>query len=303
MLLGSLLGPRLSAAAAGERVVRGHHVGSPAVAIRVRRDRVSATITGAPLSEVLDAIARGTGLRVVRAGPLEEPVSDAFEALPVAQAVGRLLRGRSTLLVYAGGSLREVHVLAAAPAGDEPGTTHPTGTAPSMPPAIDALAAMSDPDAVAPLGAVLLGHDVAGTRAIAADALGRTWSARAVAPLGQALGADSDPAVRAAAARALGETWSRRAVAPLARALLEDPSGAVRREAAGALAEIGGAGASRTLLLALGDGDPGVRQGVVSALAEVGDARAEDGLLWASLEDHDAGVRGEAARALERVLR
>ena len=87
-------------------------------------------------------------------------------------------------------------------------------------------------------------------------------------------------ATRAAAIRdvvrhALGADGTReRAVPLLEKALREDAVAQVRAAAALALADLGAAEALATLLVAVEDEDPHVRQMALSALGEIGDARA-----------------------------
>jgi len=65
-----------------------------------------------------------------------------------------------------------------------------------------------------------------------------------------------------------------RAIPELERALQGDPASAVRSEAAIALADIGGREALASLLVAMEDDDPHVRQMAISSLGELADPRA-----------------------------
>jgi hypothetical protein len=110
-------------------------------------------------------------------------------------------------------------------------------------------------------------------------------------------------AVRDVVRHALGGSEARaRAIPLLEKALRDDVVAAVRAAAALALADLGAAEALATLLVAVEDQDPHVRQMALSALGEIGDARAAQRLSRA-LRDERPEVRYQAVIAYVRVVR
>src|ERR1700733_11351716 len=82
-------------------------------------------------------------------------------------------------------------------------------------------------------------------------------------------------AIRDVVRHALADAGTRgRAVPLLERALSSDTASSVRAAAAVALADLGAGEALATLLVAVEDEDPNVRQMALTALGEIGDARA-----------------------------
>lgn len=168
-------------------------------------------------------------------------------------------------------------------------------------------------------------------RFAAAQALGKIASPDTVPALLHSLH-DNDPAVRAVSAWALGNLGEDvlDQAGPELVARLDDPSPFVKRAAAQALGAVGSTPATiervterlahgdidtrraavqaliwlesgpayRTLIKALNDPDPQVRQGAVAALGEMVDPRALPAIRDRLLKDVDAGVRGEAAYRL-----
>ncbi len=102
-------------------------------------------------------------------------------------------------------------------------------------------------------------------------------------------------ALRSDAARA-------RAVSALEKLLRGDPAAGVRAEAAVALADVSAAEALPSLLVAVEDDDPHVRQMALSALGEIGDARAAS-RLHRALRDERPEVRYQAVIAFSRVAK
>jgi len=67
--------------------------GAARLTVSWRQDRLSVDSTGAPLTQVLAAIARQTGLRVSGADSLNQRTRARFSGLPLTQALARLLTG------------------------------------------------------------------------------------------------------------------------------------------------------------------------------------------------------------------
>jgi HEAT repeat protein len=108
-------------------------------------------------------------------------------------------------------------------------------------------------------------------------------------------------AVRDVVRHALAEDAVRtRALPLLEQALSSDLSSAVRAAAALALADLAAHEALATLLVAVEDDDPRVRQMALTALGEIGDARARPRLERA-LHDRRPEVRYQAIIAFARV--
>jgi HEAT repeat protein len=111
------------------------------------------------------------------------------------------------------------------------------------------------------------------------------------------------PAVRADALRDLcryAEDERERVLRALEAALRDDEAAAVRSVAALGLADLEAREALPTLLLAVEDDDPHVRQMAITALGEIGDPRATERLRRA-LGDARPEVRFQAAIAFPRV--
>ena len=114
----------------------GMSTGQPA--ITYQEDRLTVQLDAVPLSEVLGTIARVTGAEVRGAEPPDRSVSAVFEALPVDEALRRLLgsqpftlryvRERLTVieLVGADGTGSSPRIALAPPPGDPPPITNPT---------------------------------------------------------------------------------------------------------------------------------------------------------------------------------
>ncbi len=111
---------------------------------------------------------------------------------------------------------------------------------------------------------------------------------------------DPDPTARIEAAEALAE-WPDDAREPLATALASDKVYAVRVQAAKTIGGIPGPEALKSLLAALADSDPRVREAVAESLG--GRTRGEVGAVLTTLVASEASpyVRAAAARSLGRV--
>jgi len=196
--------------------------------------------------------------------------------------------------------------------------------------AATALAALGDRRAVEPLINALKDEDSM-NRGSAATALAALGDHRAVEPLINAL-KDEAPDVRGSAATALGFLGDQRAIEPIL-ALIYDAEAWPRSAAANALARLGGGEALVSLIRLCNDSDARVRGTALRACLSVLNTQmsaqfmktlrddpdginrtiAIEGLgllgnpeavapVMECLWDSDAGARGEAARALVRLL-
>jgi hypothetical protein len=228
--------------------------------IRFTSGYLTIQVEDAPLDELLDEIARQSGLVVKRYVALDQRVSDRFEQLPLDRALRRILRNRSFVLEY---TAEQPTTLWIVPEGGEAATVQRTTMKPlgNHMPRRDSAAGDNT--------------EVQGTsdgerspdREEAALALGESLADDAVTRLSLAL-IDDDPDVRSAAVSSLTEIGSGEAVQALAAAL-GDPDPRIREEAVDSLAEIGGENAITLLQLALADEEPTVREAAREALEQV----------------------------------
>lgn len=135
------------------------------------------------------------------------------------------------------------------------------------------------------------------TREAAIEALGSSSSTRALDRVIEAL-SDQNANVRAAAVRALGESASERAAAPL-MGVLRDETSTFRQQAAASLARLGTV-AMPSLIRALKDPKPSVRQLVAQSLGEIGSKDAVQSLIELITTDQ-SGARPEAIEALGKI--
>lgn len=222
---------------------------------------VSLTARETPLADVLKAIGQQAGVKIVLRSELNTPVTATLDNMPLDEAIRRLSRWHSVVLIYdpsAGGAddaaLKEVWVMSA-PAdprgrGGNPGAVPSEdarrqgnvqappvarlATPPEPPPANNPPSQGSD----TPLAAALRrGLTDSGTQAI--DTLVRKWGADgAVKILGEAATRDPDDEIRRGAIKALVSLGSRDAVEAI-RGTLRDPHAGVRRDAIMALRQFG----------------------------------------------------------------
>lgn len=253
------------------------------LALSVTDGKLNLKSSGAPLSQVLEAIAAHSGVSIHTHDQAKERITVSFTGLALDEGLQRILQGKNFVLLYAASSavssgqsvaptLRAVHVFA----DDASRVLLDAQAAPEA----DQVFALASPrngkDAADDLVQTLLKGNSKRARQRAAKALGDVWSAEAVAPLSAAVLEDKDPIVRETAAVALGQTWSEEAVEPLRLSLMEDHDPAVRAAAAFALGEIWSEDAVEPLSRAVfEDPDPVVREHAAQALREIG---AEDAL-------------------------
>ena len=98
----------------------------------------------------------------------------------------------------------------------------------------------------------------------------------------------------------LAESGRPEVVLPLIRFALMDRDEDVRLAAVEALATLGGQGAAEALEIPLRDEESGIREGAIDALAAIGTERAAQSLVIA-LQDEDADLRKQAIDALGEI--
>src|SRR5438552_7805145 len=175
--------------------------GAPERVIRYDRDLLTVRLTSVPVTDVLDELGRQAGAEI--RGQVRDPraVSVEFEAVPLADALHRLLGDQNFALVYGNeGRLKSVSLLgvpqtAAAPT---PAAAASPANQPAAPASVmDALANHPPIAVTGRLGDVIGGHDatllqLADLGVHHADAIVRAQAARAFIAA-----VDTDPALRA----------------------------------------------------------------------------------------------------------
>ncbi len=265
--------------------------------IKFVNDRLSVKVHEVALRELLQEIARQSGLSVMFSGPLEDRVSLEFHELSLDKGLRRILRQQNFVVEYA------------EPTGKERPSALPRpktlwiiakgGQDQSIQRlAIEARQAEYAEEDEAPdirvWQAALQRGDVS-DREEAAEALGESGHPDAVASLRLAL-QDEDEDVREIAIAALTEIGGEAAARALALAL-RDEDASIREQAVEGLEQIGGEAAAEALAVALKDEDVYVREGVVEALGEIGGETAIR-LLEQALADENESVRDAVAEVL-----
>ena len=233
--------------------------------IQFSNDLLTVNVQDVPLKELLDEIARQSGLSVVGSGSLDEKITIEFHNLPLDEGMRLILSHHSFALAYAQQTPGERHlnvpklwILPKAEKGYPIKTT-----------VVDVntrRGALKDvPTDIPSLQVALMSGD-SSEREDAVDALGESQRLEAVAVLRLAL-EDVDEDVREAAIDALEEIGGDEAAQALAIAL-EDEDSWVREEAVEALGEIGGETAIGLLEQALADQDESIRETAADILAE-----------------------------------
>jgi hypothetical protein len=235
--------------------------------VRSTNNLLTVKVHDASVEELIEEIARQSGLNIVWYGTISERITLDFQGLALDQALARILR-------------RHSFALASAQGGEGEGTAArprklwiiPKGAEGSPPQA--AAASESERDDVLQdeslditlLIAALRSED-SWEREEAVEALGEIGGPESAQFLGVAL-TDEDEDVRQAAIAALAHIGGDRAAQVLAVAL-EDEDEWFREEAVEALGEIGGNSAIRLLEQALSDEYDGVRDTAEELLEEL----------------------------------
>ncbi|MFQ5514590.1 MAG: HEAT repeat domain-containing protein [Myxococcota bacterium] len=280
--------------------------GSPVLRIESQPDgRVSASIRGAPLDEVLQAFSDATGVEIMLSGAAAETISVEFEPLPPDEAIRTILGARGSVGFYerdpdaaSPGSRRltEVWVFqgVARPAAPTRPLRRRTPTPGADPFHELQRQALSDADRE--------------RRRHALERLVDLDEKRAKRVLSQALLNDRDETVRKTALDLLLWYDEEAPVQALMKAALRDESPEIRRHA---LEEAfvdqaeDDRNARRVLIQALGDRDVELRVTVLEALAEIAAYDEKDQsvrqALRKALKDQDEKVRLMAVELLEEV--
>lgn len=240
---------------------------NPPRLVRIANNLLTVKVHDASVEELIEEIARQSGLNIVWYGTISERITLDFQGLALDQALARILR-------------RHSFALASAQGGEGEGTAArprklwiiPKGAGGSLPQA--AAANESERDDVLQdeslditlLIAALRSED-SWEREEAVEALGEIGGPESAQFLGVAL-TDEDEDVRQAAIAALAHIGGDRAAQVLAVAL-EDEDEWFREEAVEALGEIGGNSAIRLLEQALSDEYDGVRDTAEELLEEL----------------------------------
>ena len=144
------------------------------------------------------------------------------------------------------------------------------------------------------------------------DRFVREYSAWALGQIGEEINTDAalalvstledkHPNVKKTAAKALGNVGLRKPMIPLLIKGLRGGETQSRRAVVGALMHLEGKLTYSTLITALDDLDPEVRQSAIAALGELGDKKALPKFRKSLLRDRNVGVRTEAAYRLGKL--
>jgi hypothetical protein len=269
--------------------------------------RVSASINGKPLHEVLQAFSNATGVEIIVTGPADEPITADFEPAPPDEAIRAILGQRSSICFYskddatdgsADRKLTEVWVFK--------GVARPQQKAP---PKKRARTSRGRGDPFEALKRQALTDKDPERRKSAIEALIEADDKKAKSALVQALLNDKNAEVREAALENLlwyDEEAPRQA---LIKAALRDESTEIRRmaieEALVDQAEEDRS-ARRILIQAMSDQDVDIRLTVLEALSNVALFDEQDmavrKAITAAMRDQDEKIRLAAVESLEDNL-
>jgi hypothetical protein len=261
LVLGAFLSAGLVASAAAEDAP------GSSIQVQVRDESLTVNVREAPLADVLRVIGEQAHVAVTVRGKLDTRVTRSFVASSLEDAFRRLVRGHSTVMIYAPAPdargrprLTKVQVVAA--------STRAT----SLPPeeraarlrALRDLERRRDPAVTSELARFSQDGDPV-IRGEALGALARRGGREAVAALETALG-DQLASIRMQALRGLRRAQGDDATPSLAASLLRDPDAMVRRTAAQLLGGSKHPEAGRALEAAVVDPDASVRRVVAASL-------------------------------------
>lgn len=237
--------------------------------IRYANGRLTVRVQDVSLRELLQEIARQSGLTLVGYGSLNKRMTLEFHRLSLTEGLRRILRHRSFVVEYAQPTLKE---------------------RPPIEPQVKTLWVLSKEGEESPVPITV----VAGTKARSSSPAVATGISRLQAGLSSQNAAEREEAVGA-----LGESGRPEAVALLTSALADENEN-VREAAIVALAEIGGAAAAQALAIALRDEDPWLRVEAIETLGEIGGESAI-GVLEQALNDEDESIREAAADMMAQL--
>lgn len=278
VVLGLWPGP---AARADSLLADTREAGGALPVVEVRDGLVSVRASGAPLAEVLTALAQAFGIALTLRGDLSEPVVQAFGPVPLGEGIRRLVGSHTLMMIEvaasdASGVTPVTHLSVTGPraaAGGERGFDDPDGRARGLEianpahriRALERLAESGSPDAAPLAGDVLAADTDPRVRIAAAAALTRIGGDAAVAHLERGLG-DRDPTVQAAVLRALGQVGGEQALLLLGQVVHGGAEPRARLAAVRALADVGSEPATAMLNAAARDSDERVRAAARHAL-------------------------------------
>ena len=240
---------------------------SPPGLLRITNNLLTVKVHDASVEELVEEIARQSGLTIVWYGPISERITLDFQGHALDQALARILRNHSFALAFS--QDEESPSSAARP---RKLWIIPKGAEGSPPQAVAANESeqedfLQDESIDITLLIAALRSEDSWEREEAVEALGEIGGPESAQFLGVAL-KDEDEDVRQAAIAALAHIGGDRAAQVLAVAL-EDEDEWFREEAVEALGEIGGNSAIRLLEQALSDEYDGVRDTAEELLEEL----------------------------------
>ena len=272
--------------------------------VRVANGLLTLDVHEALLSDLIEEIARQSGLVLEGQTSLIERITAQFQQMRLDEALRVVLDGQSYALEYSlvagdGGGLGRIPTRLRI-FRREGGSRASSGPANHEDQANLGNVSIDLPR----LAAVLEGPDDGDgqfDKWDAIEALGESGQAEGALPLLRFALADQDEDVRQAAVEALATLGGAGAAEALEIALRDQESW-IREEAIEALEAIGGDRAAQSLVVALQDEDADLREQAVEALGELGGPTALQLLEYAWAADSDDAVRTAAAEWLE-VLR
>lgn len=235
--------------------------------VRITNNLLTVKVHDASVEELIEEIARQSGLNIVWYGTISERITLDFQGLALDQALARILRRHSFALASAQGGEGEgtaarPRKLWIIPKGAEGSPPQAAATNES-----EREDVLQDESLDITLLIAALRSEDSWEREEAVEALGEIGGPESAQFLGVAL-TDEDEDVRQAAIAALAHIGGDRAAQVLAVAL-EDEDEWFREEAVEALGEIGGNSAIRLLEQALSDEYDGVRDTAEELLEEL----------------------------------
>jgi phosphoribosylcarboxyaminoimidazole (NCAIR) mutase len=267
----------------------GPATGAGGLEVSVDGGRMSADVGAVPLADVLTAVAEQTGARLSVRGELGKVRPQAFDRVPLAEALPRLAQPNGLILRFddgAEGNRRLLAIHAVAPGSGASPSAAPRTVVSSFAPT--GLWTYDDPETLPESGQRI-------------DTVGRVAKRRTPSPLPALkyiLAGDPDPMVRRAALgyiAALPGEEARRAVLQT----VADPDPEMRMSAMRALAAGRDKPVSLLAQVVKGDTDPNVRLAAIELLSR-SDGDLARVVLEGARSDREQQVREAAERSLRR---